>query len=112
MPRRRDQIRGKIAARVSHEACATPGLAGPCHVWQGPTSGHGRGGGYPRMSLDGATVAVHIAAWVNENGLIPPRKQLDHKCRRRACVNPDHLALVTPRENAKRRDAAKKANRK
>lgn len=103
---RRDRIRAKIAANTIPAPCPVPGLDGPCRLWQGSTSGSGRGGDYARMSLDGATVAVHIAAWVNENGLIPPRKQLDHLCRTRRCVNADHLELVTPRENARRRSAA------
>lgn len=29
-----------------------------CLIWTGSTSGEGRGGGYPRMKLDGQTVAV------------------------------------------------------
>lgn len=59
------------------------------------------------MSLDGGTVAVHITMWVNENGIVPPRKQIDHKCMRRLCVNPDHLELVTHKTNQKRRDKAR-----
>jgi hypothetical protein len=35
---------------------------------------------------------------------IPPGLQIDHKCRIRCCVNPDHLEIVTPLENY-RRDA-------
>ena len=60
------------------------------------------------MKLDGATVAVHIAMWVIEHGPIPPRKQLDHVCRNRLCVrpDPDHLEMVTHKQNMKRRDAA------
>src|SRR6185503_20948058 len=49
-----------------------------CLVWTGPTSGHnGRGRGYPRMNVDGATMAVHIVMWVIDNGPVPPKKQLD-----------------------------------
>lgn len=76
-----------------------------CWRWTGPHSGEkGRGKLYPRMCLDGATVAVHRAMFVLWNGPIPPRKQVDHTCRNRACVNPDHLEMVTHRENQKRRD--------
>ncbi|WP_198666191.1 HNH endonuclease signature motif containing protein [Tropicimonas sp. IMCC34043] len=57
--------------------------------------------------MDGATVAVHRANWINENGIIPPGKQLDHVCRNRLCVAVEHLELVTPRENCRRREAAK-----
>lgn len=101
MTDRREAIDARIMAgvRIDPET--------ECWVWTGATSGNGRGGDYPRMSLDGATVAVHRAAWINRNGMIPPRKQLDHRCRCRRCVNPDHLEMVTQRENIRRRYAAK-----
>lgn len=106
---RREQIRAKIEAR-SHEEPAPlwldPAL-GPCRIWDGPTSGDGRGGGYPRMSLDGQTVAVHIVSWVNEHGYVPGKKQLDHLCRRRCCISEAHLELVTHKQNQKRRDQAR-----
>ena len=104
-PNRRFEIHKKLMAR-SHEEAAPPHLApwrGPCRIWDGPTSGDGRGGGYGRMSLDGATVATHIASWVNENGMLPPRKQLDHLCRRRLCWAELHLESVSHKENQKRR---------
>ncbi|OOG73848.1 HNH endonuclease [Sinorhizobium sp. A49] len=81
-----------------------------CWIWQGPTSGtKGRGKNYPRMSLGGQTVAVHLVMWTNEHGYIPGKKQLDHKCRNRLCVNPDpmHTELVTHKERQKRRDRAR-----
>lgn len=101
---RRDRIRDKIMARV----VKTPS---GCWLWTGPTSGEGRGGGYPRMSLDGQTVAVHIVLWTNEHGYVPGKKQLDHTCRTRRCVNPDHLELVTHKQNQKRRDLALRCER-
>jgi hypothetical protein len=108
---RRHLIAAKVMARVS----ITDGpLATPCWLWTGPTSGDGykgqkkgRGHGYPRMSLDGQTVAVHIVMWTNEHGFVPGRKQLDHLCRDRRCVNPEHLELVTHRVNQLRRDEAR-----
>lgn len=59
------------------------------------------------MHLDGQTVAVHIVSWTNEHGFVPGKKQLDHLCRRRLCVNDLHLELVTHKENQKRRDQAR-----
>ena len=99
---RRQRIKQMIATRIAFEF--NPELGSFCRLWIGPTSGtSGRGKGYPRMNLDGATVAVHKVAWVNEHGYIPPKKQLDHLCRNRLCVNPAHLELVTHKQNQKRK---------
>lgn len=104
---RRDRIRSKVLERVVRIE-PPEGVEGSCWIWTGPTSGDiGRGAGYPRMSLDGATVAVHRVMWVVENGPIPPRKQIDHTCRRRLCVNPDHGEMVTHRLNCRRRDESR-----
>lgn len=102
---RRDRIREKIYARVKVEdrGYKVNGEVSPCHIWQGRDSGNGRGGGYPRMEIDGGTVAVHIAIFVNENGIIPPKKQIDHLCRQRMCCNEDHLEMVTHKQNQKRK---------
>jgi len=109
---RRDKIRKKILDRCV-ETPPPPGpLKTPCQIWQGPTSGdEGRGKDYPRMNLDGGTVAPHIAIWVVENGPIPPRKQLDHLCMRRRCCAEDHLEMVTHKQNQKRRDEARRARK-
>lgn len=104
IPPRREQIRQKVLSRVEIDQ-----ITG-CWIWLGPTSGTtGRGHGYPRMFLDGQTVAVHLVMWTNEHGFIPGKKQIDHKCRNRLCVNPspDHTELVTHKENQRRRDAAR-----
>jgi hypothetical protein len=106
MTSRRERIREKVAARV--EIVEGP-LDTPCHLWTGPTSGSkGRGAGYPRMCLDGGTMAVHIVMYVLEHGPIPPRKQIDHRCRNRLCVNTVHLEMVTHKENQRRRDEARR----
>lgn len=105
---RRDRIRHKIYQRIKVEdrGYEVDGEISPCHIWQGRDSGNGRGGGYPRMEIDGGTVAVHITIWVNENGIIPPKKQIDHLCRQRMCCNVDHLEMVTHKQNQKRRAEA------
>lgn len=97
---RRTLIDDKIKSNIVIKDC---GYETPCHVWQGSHSGTGRGGGYPRMSLDGQTVAVHIVAYTNNNGFVPGKKQIDHKCNNRLCVNPDHLQMVTHKKNQKLR---------
>jgi len=97
---RRDKIREKVLAR-----CKVDEETG-CWVWQGPDSGTGRGGGYPRMYLSGQTVAVHLVMYTHAHGYIPGKKQIDHTCRNRMCVNPDHLEMVTHKENQRRRAKA------
>lgn len=109
MSDRRERLFAKIMRRVRVHLTPLPGMATPCWEWTGPDSGTGRGGGYGRMSVDGATMAVHIVMWIIHNGPIPPRKQIDHRCAFRRCCNPDHLEMVTHKRNQRRRDARRTA---
>lgn len=74
-----------------------------CWEWQGSqtTNGYGkwqRGPGHPER-------AVHRIAYEHyRNTAIPKGMQLDHLCRNRLCLNPDHLEVVTPSENTLRQD--------
>ena len=81
------------------------GQPSPCHLWTGPTSGNGRGGGYGRMSLNGHTVAVHLVAFTHFYGYIPGNRQVDHLCNQRLCWNKQHLELVSHLKNQQRRAA-------
>lgn len=107
---RKDKIIQKIEARclIVDMGYEIDGVPSPCHIWQGPDSGSGRGGGYGRMSLDGQTVAVHLVAFTHYFGYIPSKKQVDHKCNERLCCNPQHLELVTNLQNQRRRAARTK----
>ena len=106
----REDILAKIKSRLTimDLGYQVNGFSSPCHIWQGPTSGNGRGGGYGRMSLNGTTVAVHIVVFTHYFGYIPPKKQIDHLCNNRLCCNPDHLEMVTHKTNQKRRAARQK----
>ena len=103
VPNRRDEIAARIAANVDIRAA---GYVTPCWIWTMADSGTGRGGGYPRIKLNSRTCAAHIVSFVNAFGYVPANKQIDHKCRNRRCVNPDHLEMVSHLENQKRRDIA------
>jgi len=43
--------------------------------------------------------SAHRISYLHYKGLIPEGLELDHLCRKPACVNPDHLEAVTHREN-------------
>ena len=62
---RRNEIMLRIHERVDvvDTGFVLDGKASPCHLWTGPTSGEGRGGGYGRMSLNSQTVAVHLVVY-------------------------------------------------
>lgn len=48
-------------------------------------------------------VLCHRAAWVHHHGVqIPDGMTIDHLCKNRRCVNPDHLRLLSNFENARR----------
>jgi hypothetical protein len=100
---RRAEIESRIAASIDIRDL---GYSTPCWIWTMADSGAGRGGGYPRIKLNGRTCAAHKVSFVNAHGYVPGNKQIDHRCRNRLCVNPDHLEMVTPKRNAIRREEA------
>ena len=69
-----------------------------CLEWQGYTQR-----GYGRMRLADSFVLAHRLSYEMYVGPIPDGKQIDHLCFNPPCVNPDHLEVVTPRENQRRR---------
>lgn len=69
--------------------------------WLRPTRSLGHDG-YGAVSIGGKHYKAHRVAWTLVNGPIPEGMVLDHLCRNRGCVRPDHLEVVTGVENVLR----------
>lgn len=109
---RRGEIMARIYERVEVKdlGYVLNGQPSPCHIWTGPDSGTGKGGGYGRMSLNSQTVAVHLVVYTHYYGYIPGKKQVDHKCNNRLCCNPSHLELMSHLRNQRLRAKRAKEN--
>ena len=58
--------------------------------------------GYALFRDKPRTVRAYRWAYEQKHGRVPTGMELDHLCRVRACVNPDHLEVVTHLENMRR----------
>lgn len=76
-----------------------PGEGG-CWLWTRSKSPDG----YGWASYKNRTCQAHRLVYTFARGPVPEGLHLDHLCRVRHCVNPDHLEPVTPRENLARGD--------
>jgi hypothetical protein len=75
---------------------------GPCWIWTAYVTkrhGYGRFGPY-----HAPVISSHIISYVWTNGPVPKGLHLDHLCRTKTCVRPDHLEAVTCRINLLRGD--------
>ena len=68
-----------------------------CWLWTGAVNHNG----YAVFDVGNTQVRVHRFLYEQRYGIIV-KPQLDHLCRVRCCVNPDHLEQVTSKENTMR----------
>lgn len=59
-------------------------------------------GGYGIFTIGGKNIRTHQWSYISKHGGIPQGLEIDHLCRVRACVRPDHLEAVTHEENVRR----------
>src|SRR6516225_3308626 len=69
-----------------------------CHRWIGSHDPNG----YANCSWDSRSMKVCTILYQFFIGAIPPDKELDHLCRNKWCVNPEHLEAVSHKENTRR----------
>lgn len=98
--------RAAALMRMRAEA-ATPGpwmakvtTSDDCWVWNAGVSGSGYGRYW--HEVEKRFVQAHRYAYESVVGLIPDGLVIDHLCRNRLCVRPDHLSPVTHAENVRR----------
>ena len=77
-----------------------------CWVWSGRLTTPG----YATYYLEGQYMNIHRYAYELWKGPIPEGLTIDHLCRVRCCVNPDHLEAVSHRENLLRGESPSARN--
>lgn len=73
-------------------------LSNGCHQWTGAKDRDG----YGKFQLDGKCIFAHRYAYQCRYGALDTSLVIDHLCRNRACVNPEHMEQVTTQENTRR----------
>jgi hypothetical protein len=79
---------------------------GECWIW----TGHLSKAGYGSLRYKGKRKPAHRMIYEVLIGEVPDGLELDHLCRRPACVNPKHMEPVTHRENMLRGNTFTKEN--
>ena len=69
-----------------------------CWLWSGTLDVHG----YGKVSDGSESRGAHRWLWERLLGPVLDGLELDHLCRVKHCVNPEHLEPVTPAENIRR----------
>lgn len=85
----------RLASRVAR-------VESGCLEWQGTITDRG----YGVIANYGATLSAHRLAYWVAFGEIPGDLVVDHICFNHRCVEPAHLRLLSPMENAQRQSSA------
>lgn len=67
-----------------------------CWNWNGGTRGEN---GYGAIKIAGKVKSAHKYSYILHKGDVPENLSVSHTCHNKLCVNPEHLILVTKKEN-------------
>lgn len=70
-----------------------------CWTWTGALNHNG----YGHFRFNGKVSRVHRVVYIDFHGSVPEGGTVDHVCHNRACVRPDHLRIVTSKQNNENR---------
>lgn len=90
------------------ESKFTPEPNTGCWLWHGNIAHTG----YGSLTVRRRPYLAHRMSFELYRGEITPGLQIDHLCRVRSCVNPDHFELVTIRENVLRGEGITARNKR
>ena len=88
----------KVNRSAEEWLTSMPRPKGACWPWPGTRHSHG----YGVARVDGVRTQAHRFVYEQLVAPIPSTMTIDHLCRNKSCVNPDHLELVTRAENLRR----------
>ena len=89
---------GSMPGSIPFWIKVTP-LTSGCWAWMGSISSNGYGRFYFTDHSGAQKWQAHRYSYHMMRGPIPPGMTIDHLCRNKSCVNPDHLDVVTLKEN-------------
>jgi hypothetical protein len=90
-----EKARTTVIDRIAKRTVVDPDTG--CWLWQGALSN-----GYGTLSVGKRSRGAHRLSYEAHRGEVPRGLEIDHLCRVRCCVNPDHLEPVTHVENVRR----------
>lgn len=97
------RLPANMQSKIQLELCPVADLPGLCWGWTGAVQSRG----YGSVGHNGRVVSTHRLAYELLVGPIPDDMTIDHLCRNKRCANPQHLEVVTRRENTLRAQSAR-----